>query len=169
MNESLKEALREAYATAQSNVAILNTVEISHPLLPSGSIYLVQNLKDLVLTLEDGVTQKTFIASGFRMVLPKVTDEGLQELTITFDNIDRRITDFLEQVKESDDPVQVIFRPYLESDLTQPQLDPPLLLFLTDVTANAFEASGKASFADIINRKAPNEFYTRERFPSLGG
>lgn len=166
-NTALEDALKEAYATAQSDVAILNTVEISHPALPDGTIYLVRNLVDLDLTIETSEV-KTFTAAAFRVTLPAVTDEGLQELTLTFDNVDRRISDFLKAVKEFAEPTVVTFRPYLANDFSKPQMDPPLVLYLTDVTVNLFEASGKASFADIINRKAPNDIYTRARFPSLG-
>ena len=57
---------------------------------------------------------------------------------------------------------------YLSNDLTQPQLDPPLSLILQDVQITMLQVSGRATFADVINKKWPTEYYTRARFPSLG-
>jgi hypothetical protein len=168
MNNSLQEAIKEAYATAASNVAVLETIEIAHPSLPSGSIFLVQNREDITFTLEDTSTQ-LFQAAGFSITPPSMGDTGLQELSLSIDNVDRQVSDFIDLVKESSDPVTVIYRPYLSNDPTTPQMVPPLTLFLTDVTIDLFKVSAKATFFDIINKKAPSEIYTRFRFPSLGG
>lgn len=167
MNTALEEALKEAYASAPTNVAILETLEISHPSLPSGTLYLIKNREDLTLTLESG-QQKLFTACAFNMALPAAGDSGLQELSITIDNIDRQVSDFVAQAVNYATPVQMLYRPYLSNNLTQPQMNPPLALSLTDVTVTVFQVSGKATFADIINTKFPSDFYTRSRFPSLG-
>lgn len=160
------EAIKEAFASAPTNDTVLETIELSHPLL-AGPIYLVKNLEDLTLTLEDA-TSHLFEGVGFQLSLPPAGDNGLQDLSLSIDNTDRRITDFIKTVKASLDPVEVKYRPYLSSDLTQPQLNVPLVLYLRGLSVTLFEASGKASFADIINRKFPSILYTRAMFPSLG-
>lgn len=166
MNTALSDAIKEAYAVCPSDVAVLETLEISHPSI-GGTIYLVKNREDLTLTLEDD-TEHIFEGVGFRMTLPSSGDNGSQSLTLAIDNVDRRVSDFLNTAKNYPDPVTVKYRPYLSSDLTTPQMNPPLVLFLTDVMVNVFEVSGKASFADILNKKFPTELYTRARFPSIG-
>ena len=67
-------------------------------------------------------------------------------------------------------PVKVQYRPYLLEDLTTPQSEKPLTLYLTDVVVTLFEVTGRASFTDFINRPFPRrtETYNRDRFPSLG-
>jgi len=168
-NSSLTAALKEAYASAPSDTVILDTIELSHPSLPAETLYLVKAREDYDLTLEDGVTVQTFTASGFEFKLPPAGDKGVQELQIAIDNTDRVISDFLKQAKDYREPAKLVYRPYLSTDLTTPQLDPPLELNLTNVKVTVHQVTGRASFADLINKKHPLELYTRERFPSLGG
>lgn len=167
MNTALTEALKEAYALAPANVAVLDTLEISHHSIAE-PIYLVRNNVDLVLTLEDDTTH-TFTAAAFKVTLPKKSDEGVQDLDLKICNVDRRVSDFMEQASNFQTKVVCKYRPYLSTDLTQPQYDPPLLLALSDITATIYEVSARASFADLVNRKFPNEIYSRLTFPSLGG
>ena len=124
-------------------------------------------MQNHVLRVETGV-QKTFEAAAFRMSLPATGDNGLQELSIGIDNIDRRISDFLNIASTYPDPTAVIFRPYLSTDPDTVQMDPPLALYLTDISVTAVEVIGKATFADINNKAFPTERYSRARFPSLG-
>lgn len=165
-NSAYLPAIREAYAVATAGDPPLDTIQVSHPLL-TDSIYLIQNREDMVLTLETGVSV-TFKGCAFSMTLPPSGDGGLQELTITIDNIDRQVSDFLNTVKTSAIPVQVTYRPYLASVTTEPQMDPPLVLFLGDAKINVFQVTGRASFADLINKKFPTQLYTRSRFHSIG-
>ena len=92
----------------------------------------------------------------------------MQELSIEIDNVDKRISDFIRKASKFQAPVIVRYRPYLTSDLSEPQLDPPLELVLSDVQITETKVTGRASFADIINLPFLSERYTRRRFPSLG-
>lgn len=165
MNTALTEAIKEAYASAPAGVVYLETLQIHHPLVAEDK-FLVQDRTDKVMTLEDASVH-TFRACAFRMSLPASGDNGLQELSIAIDNVDQEISDFIDAVKDSLVPVTVTYRPYLSTDLTTPQMDPPLVLSLTDITVSTIEVTGRASFADIINRKFPTDFYSRSRFPGL--
>ncbi len=64
--------------------------------------------------------------------------------------------------------MEVVYRPYLSDDLTQPQMDPPLVLYLKEIQVNTYQVTGRATFMDIVNKRFPSELYTRLRFPSLG-
>lgn len=161
------DAIKEAFASAPSDDVVLDTLEISHPDLAQ-TLYLVKNREDLTLSLEDS-SSHLFEGVGFRLALPPAGDNGLQDLSLTIDNVDRRITDLVRAIKASKVPAEVKYRPYLSSDLFHPQVDVPLVLYLRNVSLTAFEAQGRASFADVLNRRFPRENYTRERFPSLGG
>lgn len=166
--EGLKAAIQEAYASVPAAQVILETIELSHPSLPDGTLYMVQAREDITATLETAESV-TFKAVPFRFTLPASGRNGRQELRLSIDNIDRAVSDFVEAVMAYNSPVSVVYRPYLADDLTAPQMDPPLRLTLSEISMNLVEASGRASFADILNRKFPYELYTRERFPSLGG
>ena len=165
-NPSLKDAIIEAYARAPTEVVILDTLQISHPALAE-DLFLVQDLVANDFTLED-LSVETFEPVGFRFTLPATGDRALQELALEIDNTDLRITDFINTIKNQPGETKVRYRPYLSTDLTSPQMDPPLLLFLKNISINESSIQGRATFADIINRKFPNQLYTRARFPSLG-
>lgn len=168
MNDAYTEAIKEAFATAQSNVAIIDTIEVYHPsLLPEQTLYLVKDIVNREMTLENDEV-KTFVACGFAINLPEKSSEGLQDLLITIDNTDRAASDFIQAALEMpNEPIQIIYRPYLSNDFSAPQLDPPLVLYLSEVSINRFDVSGRASFADVINKQFLTERYTADRFPAL--
>lgn len=166
-DSTLEAALLEAYALAPSNEVVLETLEISHPSIPN-SVYLVRNYDDFTATLEDGVTVVTFEKAAFQMALPPANPDGTQDMQLAIANIDRRISDFLNNILGNPSPIKITYRPYLASDPSTPQLNPPLVLSLTDVKIDVATASGRAVFANIPNMKFPSQYYTRARFPALG-
>jgi len=166
-NESLELAMQEVYALAPNDRVVLVTLQLSHPALTE-TIYMVQDRVAQNFTLETGETVE-FEPVPFRLTPPTSGEDGLQELNIAIDNVDRRISDFLELVESERAPVVMTYRPYLSDDPSKPQLDPPLVLSLTDVKINVFEVAGKASFSNITNLKNLTEYYDRRRFPGLGG
>lgn len=164
MNPSLSEAIKEAYAMAPADKSIIETLEIRHE--GSYSIYITRGFIPVDLRLETGAT-KTFQPIGFEFSLPKNSDTGGQSLDITIDNTDCVVSDFIVAAKESMKPVQIIYRPYLSSDLTTPQMNPPLMLYLKNVSINIKTVSAEATFVDVVNRRFPNDYYTIGRFPGL--
>ncbi len=167
-NDNIETALKEVYALAPSHVVVLDTLEISHPSLGE-VIRIVRDPEDFTAKLETG-EEVTFEASAFRFIPPASGANGFQALTIAIDNVDRRVSDFVEAVgTESREPVEVKYRPYLSNDASGPQQNPPLVLFLTDLKITAFEVTGQATFVGIANLPYPNEYYDRERFKGLGG
>ena len=98
-NQTLTDALKEAYALAPTEVVILDTIQISHPALTE-DLFLVRDLVENDFTLED-LSVETFEPVGFRFELPAVGDRGLQELTLAIDNTDLRITDFINTIKNT--------------------------------------------------------------------
>lgn len=166
MSEAWTEAIKEAFAIAPTNVVAYDTLEFRQ-LGVQDPIFMVRARKSLTAFDEFGV-ERTFEPVGFQFSLPASNEEGFRSLNIAVDNIDRRVADFVALAKDSDVPIQVIYRPYLSNDLSAPQMDPPLILFLKDAQLNKYQALGRATFMDIINKKFPSELYTRDRFPSLG-
>lgn len=168
------DALREAFASATKNLAVLDTVEISNPAaygIPSpdsDTFYLVNNKEGLDLTDEDANTNY-FEPVAFRLQRPKQGESGSQELSLTVDNVDRRIGLFIKAVRNSQVPTNIKQRYFLSNDLTQPQTIQPLELTIIEASVSAFEVTCRARFVDVLNKSFPNELYTRSRFPSLGG
>jgi len=166
MNESLSEAIKEAFAVAPTGVVILNTLEIRQEGVQD-PIYLVQARTPLVAYDEES-NELTFEPSGFQFTLPPSTEEGFQSLNIAIDNVGQRVTDFIEAAKSEPVPIQMIYRPYASTELNYPAMDPPLVLYLKDVQVTVLQVTGRATFMDIVNKKYPSLLYNRDRFPSLG-
>ncbi len=160
------EAVKEAFVSAKKGAVLYETLHISHA--TAGDKYVVNQRKDKDLPLTLGGEVMTFKASGFQFTLPPTGENGTQELKIGIQAVDREIVEYLQSLIGSPLPATVYYRPYLNTDLTQPQLDPPLTLTLKSVVVKAGQVQASASFVDVLNKPFPNEYYTRERFPSLG-
>lgn len=163
MNAALSAAIKEAYAVAPAGVTTIDTIQLSHPNIVE-SVYLVKSVENMELTLEDASVH-IFKSCGFEVTLPGTE----AEMNISICNVDRSVTEFMELAAAFRAPVEVTFRPYLSSDLTQPQMDPPLTMFLNNAVVELMNVSGRATFANALNKKFPTpaEYYTAERFPGL--
>ncbi len=163
---TLNDAIKEAYASTPVDEVVLDTIEIVHPSL-ANTLYLVRDRADHVLTLETA-EEVTFQGVAFRMTKPASGENGVQALAFSIDNVDRQASDFFKAAKAYNTPVELKYRPYLLSDPSTPQIDPPLVLTLSDIRISIFDVSGRATFVDILNRAFATQRYVRSRFPSLG-
>ena len=167
MNPALDAAIREAYALAPATVSHIYTIELQHDSLEN-PLRLVQGFRNRSLgTVESGTV--VFRACPFDFTLPKVDDGGLTELRLSIDNVDNLASDFCEAAMAFPTPVRILYRPYLSTDLTTPRMDPPLTLFLLNVTDDGVRSTGRAVPADYLNLRFPTIDYTRSKFPGLGG
>lgn len=131
-------------------------------------VYIIQAVEALDLPLELGGTPVTFEPVGFTMSLPGQNDQGVQDIGIAIDNVDGRILEFVQSIAVKGLPIVIRYRPYLSTDLSQPQMTPPLELVLAGVKVTDDQLSGRATFADIVNLKfLDRERYSAKRFPSL--
>ena len=162
---NLEDAIKEAYALSPVNTIIYHTLEFRQGDLID-PVYIVRGTKEIKTKIENQ-EDRIFKPLGFNFTLPPSTEEGFTALTLTVDNVDRRFSEFIQRALENPVPIEVIYRPYLSTDLSKPQIDPPIILYLKDVKITPFTISGKATFMDLMNKRFPGEIYTRERFPLL--
>jgi hypothetical protein len=165
-NTSLQDAIKEAFASCPATIVIYDTLEIRQPGVQD-PVFIVRSHQAIVATDENG-NARTFQPVGFQFTLPPTDDQGFQSLNISIDNVGRQVKDFVDAAKSEQVPVEVVYRPFLSDDLSQPQMIPPLILYLKDIRVSALQISGKATFMDVVNKKFPSELYSRDRFPSLG-
>lgn len=168
---TLSAAIREAYASAPSDVVILHTLEIRHPSFAT-PIRVVNDHADLVATLEpdaplDGGQPVTFVRFAFRFRLPDVMSTGMPEIELEIDNLAPEVIGYMDAAAQSGELIEVTYRAFLNTDTSGPQNVPPLTLVLHDVQADVFAVRGRASFGDFGNRRWPGETYDAERFPGL--
>lgn len=165
-DSSLTAAIEEAYASAPADEIVYHTLEFDHADFVQ-PIYVVRDRADLTATLEDGVTEVTFTAFGFDFHLPPIEQTASPEIVISIDNVGREIMPYLDAAAQSPDLVTVTYRPYLSSDLSAPQMDPPLTMVVREITVDVFKVECRATFGDFANRRFPNDYYDAQRFPGL--
>lgn len=166
MNQALQDAIKEAYTIVPADKVIYDTLEIRQTGVQD-PVFIARTRTTITATDENG-NVRIFEPVNFQFTLPPSTEEGFQSLNIAIDNVGRRVVDFIEAAKSERVPVEAYYRPYLSDDLSTPQMNPPLVLFLKDLQLGVAQVSGRATFMDVINKKFPSELYTRTRFPALG-
>lgn len=168
---TLSQAIQEAYASAPASEVIYHTLEFRHAAWPA-PIRVVQDVANLTATLEadaplNPAEPVVFTGYAFQMDLPELSDSASPQVTITIDNVSLEIEDAINDALLTTDLVQVTYRAFLASDLTQPANDPPLTLTLTAINAGQFQITATALLGDFGNRRFPFEQYTATRFPGL--
>jgi hypothetical protein len=174
---SYKDAIAEAYASADINEVPLDTLEIRHPYFVDDSgnptaLRIVRAYQNYNLTLEPNAPMNpgqtvTFVGCPFNFQLPDQSDSSTPELKISIDNVDRRMSRYIELAAPSIVPIEITYRPYLESDPSTPQMDPPFNFVLSKVTVDIFTINGTATTSDVTNWGFPNRLYTPQDFPGL--
>jgi len=170
-NDILSEAIKEAYASAPSDVIIHHTIELSHSAFGS-PIRVVQDYVEFQATLESTAPYNanetvTFSPYGFELTLPDINSDPSPSMRLTIDNVNTIILSELDKAVVSTERIRIIYRPYLSTDTTSPHYDPPLSMFLYSVSADIHSITGEARFSNLANIRFPRQIYTGERFPLL--
>lgn len=169
---TLSQAIEEAYSTAPAGEVIIHTLEFRHPSF-TAPLRVVHDQQDFVGTLESTAPENagesvTFVAFAFDFVPPNIETTGaLPEVTIAIDNVSGEILAYMDAAANSPDLIEMTYRPYLYSDPSEPQMNPPLTLTVRTVEANIFRITAIASFGDFINKAFPGQVYDATRFPGL--
>lgn len=176
-DNTLSEALKEAYASAPSDVILLHTLELRHPSFidDNGNPTAIRVVRDHVnhtCTLESSAPLNPgqaveFVAMAFDLELPPVDTSPTPEISVTIDNVSTEIIKYLDQAVETQDMIELTYRPYLSDDLTCPQMDPPITLMITDIQADCLKITATARMMDIGNKSFPAENYTVKNYPGL--
>jgi len=149
--------LRTAWASAPNAEQILHTLELSHPRF-SKVHYLTSNNVAFKATLESG-TVVEFLPLPFAVKLPASDAQGAQLLDITIANAGADMVSEIEASSTAPDSrIEVVYRVYLRSDTTAPQME-PLRLSLDKLTMTNEAISGTAGRSDMLNFQFPSIVY----------
>jgi hypothetical protein len=171
-NENLSEALKEAYASADDDVVIINTIEIRHPAFTTPirvvADFAVVNARLEAQAPSNGGELVDFQPFAFELSLPEVVDSGVPELELKIDNVSREIIKNIELAMTLPEKLELTYRAFLSNDLeTGPHNDPPMHMNITSVEADAVAITARASIGNYVNRKFPSKEYDETRFPGL--
>ena len=176
---TISAALREAYAVAPADEVIIHTLELRHPTFVGNdgladSVWITTNESDIEATLEIGTPVRpgqtvNFIALAFRFRLAPIDATGRPELQLEVDNVSRILIRQLDRAAGDPRKVTATYRPFLASDLSAPQMDPPPTFTLSKIKVNALAATATARVDIDFNGAFPRRLYTAAEFPALIG
>jgi len=162
----ISKELQEVYASAPHNVKFVETLEFSHSKF-SKTYYFTNDIESWDFTLENG-NHATFEAIPFELQLPTKDTSGNQDLSINICNVGEEMMSAIEAANVTpQETIRVVYRVYLDQPNSKPQNDPPMELFITDITANLQTVSAVGTRFDVLNRLFPNKIYTTDEFPAL--
>ena len=163
---AISAALKTIYASAPATQRYIETLAFSHSLFPQ-TFYLTNDNQSWSYLLETGQLV-TFAVTPFQIVLPSLDGKGNQDMRLTIANIGRELIDPLEAaIAKPSEPVQCVYRVYLNQASSSPQNSPPLALIITGVQVNRDAVSATANRTDVLSRAFPYNFYKTADFPGL--
>lgn len=187
VDEVWGQAIQEALASAPLNEIVLCTLELSHSsfLNEQGEIEPIRVVRDDGVLLQEGDPDiygfelklendagtnpgeyVKFVACMFDFELPAQQEGSLPTVEIKIDNVTRLVSKYLDAAVELNEPVIVVYREYLNTDLATPQF---ILggMSITSVKSTVFGVTATASFADLVNRNFPGKVYSPKEFRGL--
>lgn len=175
-DSTLSQALKEAYAEAPDD-PIIHTLELRHSAFiddlgqPTAvRVCIAQEPFNAFLEATaplDPSTEVTFIPLNFQFSEPAVDDQGVGTFKVSLDNVGLEIVTQIERAIQVDESIKMTYRPYMESDPSGPEIDPPFHMELRDIKVTPFRVTGVGATRNLNNVPFPRELYTREAFPSL--
>lgn len=171
MDPTLKQAVREAYASAPAGVVALATLEMRHPAFTQ-PLRAVKDNKDWQFRLEasapvDAGQLVQFQQLNFDIEHPEMSSVGVADLQIAIDNVDPAISLQVMAASKSTEPVVCTLRVYLSTDPSGPQNDPPIHFTLRQVSVDVYKVSGVCDLGDFKNRPTPYDVYSIDTHPGL--
>lgn len=154
--------LEQVYA--EGGDVILHTIEL-HSDSWSDRIALVRDYVDCTAVTEDSRTV-TFTASGMGVALPKRDASGAQSLKFAIDGVRTEATRLLRQADAEGREINLTYRAYLASDLSEPA-DSPVEFIVRSFVAQADHVEVTASLFDMIDMRWPRIVYDSSTAPGL--
>jgi hypothetical protein len=167
------QALMEAYASAPPSQRIYETLEIDHPSFAEPA-YIVANVgSDQEFGIEAGAAHNAgsmvlFLACPLKSPWPEQREGQPPSATVEIDNVSRELMPKIRAALGIRAYITVIFRQYLDSDLTEPAFG-PIEYILKDVVATGTKLSGMVMVKNLSNKRFPalTKNYSYTQFPSL--
>jgi uncharacterized protein DUF1833 len=165
------EALLEAYASCPPSARIYYTLEIWQSSFAEPARVVANVGDDMVFGIEsgaprDGGAMVTFIACPFSAEYPEQREGQPPRLKI--DNVNRELVPQIRAALGTRQYIQILYREYLGSDLTEPAYG-PIEFELRNVQMVGASLTGTAMVRNLQNKRFPrlNRNYDYVQFPSL--
>lgn len=176
---TVSDALAEAYATAPADELVYHTLELRHPAFVDAtgrrdSVWLVADNQDLLASVESGAPVRgglltRFVAFPFSFSLAPIEAGSLPEIQLVVSSVNRLMVEQLDLAVAAGEEIVAVYRPYLDSDKTAPQMIPAPSFVLSDVKVTVMRVSARARTSVDLRGAFPRRLYTAALFPGLIG
>lgn len=141
----MTEAIMEAYAYADPDITIYETLEISHSSWLD-SIFLVNDHREL------STLQGTYQPVKFDIALPETEEAVRGEMTVTIEFLPKEYRDKLYEAAGLSDMLKIQYRQYIAAD-SDPDAELPVALTVSNVAfdTEAYTTELTALYPDLVN------------------
>jgi len=167
------EALLEAYASCPPSARIYHTLEIWQSSFAQAARVVANVGDDMGFGIEVGAPRDagstvTFIAVPFTADYPEQREGQPPSSRIKIDNVNRDLVPQIRAALSVREYIQVLYREYLGSDMTEPAYG-PVEFELKNVQMVGTSLTGTAMVKNLQNKRFPrlNRNYDYIQFPSL--
>ena len=162
----LSEALKEAYASAFTEVEVIDTLSLWDGV--EEELYICSGHIQRTLLIAEN-TPRTFLPFPFKISKELgVSESGAASITVAVENVNGTVATFLRNARAARRPVTVQLRTYL-SNSSLPQNSRPINLELTGADITLSGVTLTASTPDVVNKAFPNAYYSYTTYPGLRG
>ena len=167
------EALLEAYASCPPSSRIFYTLEIWQSSFAQAARVVANVGDDMVFGIEQGAPRDagamvTFLACPFQAAYPEQREGQPPSTKITIDNVSRELVPLIRTALGVRQYIDVLYREYLSSDLTEPAYG-PVEFELREVQMTGTSLTGTVMVKNLQNKRFPRltKNYDYIQFPSL--
>ncbi len=167
------EALLEAYASCPPSSRVYFTLEIYQASFAEPARVVANVGMDMEFGIEAGAPFNagetvTFIACPFSAEYPEQREGQPPSTKIKIDNVNRELVPKIRAALGVRQYIQVLYREYLDSDLSEPAYG-PVEFQLANVVMVGATLTGTAMVKNLLNKRFPrlDKNYDYNQFPSL--
>lgn len=158
---SFSQAYREAMASVDKNITVIDTLSLSHPVFPQ--VYRVA-ICEHDITLGGSLYYGKQVDFSF----PEMMADSNPSMSIRIGNVGNQVVSWFDKTVESLEPVLLTVSSWvLGSNSPQAGIDNPLEVINFSLKGSSLEIS--ASYPDLVNLKVPRVKYTTKEFGGLRG
>ncbi|PCI27877.1 hypothetical protein COB55_04880 [Candidatus Wolfebacteria bacterium] len=156
---SFTQAMKEALASAPTDVTTIDTMVLNHPTFPS-ALYFARSEYDIEL---DG---QVYIGRQYKIRFPQMSAKSNSSLSITLSKIGRQTISYIDAAVITLDPITVLAQSWILGT-SGPQSGFETALETRVVTLKNNDLNLTAGYPDLVNLKVPQRVYTTEEFPGI--
>jgi hypothetical protein len=167
------EALLEAYASCPPSGRIYHTLEIWQASFDQPARVVANVGDDMTFGIEAGAPRNggemvTFAACPFEADYPEQREGRAPSCNVSIDNVNRELVPKLRAALAVRQYIQVLYREYTNSDLTEPAYG-GVEFQLTNAKVVGTTLTGTVMVKNLQNKRFPRitKNYTYQQFPSL--